>query len=317
MTAYKYLGYHIQEQLSPATTADILTTSARRAFGRIISVFKKLKNMGYETYESLYESNILSIANYSSAIWGFKEHQGSRILFNKVGRFYLGTHTFMPTAALYLELDWLKNRIIKMPEHRWPKIIWDWSLAENVESWCYYVKLILSEIGLPDHENLYNQTDLEYVSKKLIDISQNKWHLEALGKPKLCTFVEIHNFEEHKLLLKANLERKHRSLVAKLKSGILPLRLETGHYKGMNREDRLCQVCDKNKVEDEVHFLFVCKKLKTQRKAYVKKIRAEFPSINKKDYLGLLRATLDSNHIKEFSVWPENMVYTRRNILYN
>ena len=67
---YKYLGYHVHEHLTHTTTADILTTSARRAFGRVIGIFKKLKNMGYKTYESLYESNILPIANYASAIWG-------------------------------------------------------------------------------------------------------------------------------------------------------------------------------------------------------------------------------------------------------
>ena len=107
MEAYKYLGYHVHEHLSHAITADILNMSARRAFGRVIGVFKKLKNMGYKTYGSLYESNILPIANYASAIWGFKEHQGSCVLFNKVGKFYLGTHIFMPTATLYLELNLL------------------------------------------------------------------------------------------------------------------------------------------------------------------------------------------------------------------
>ena len=40
---YKYLGYHIHEHLTHTTTADILTTSARRVFGRVIGVFKKLK----------------------------------------------------------------------------------------------------------------------------------------------------------------------------------------------------------------------------------------------------------------------------------
>ena len=64
---YKYLDYHIQEFLSHETAAEILTSSARRAFGRIVGVFKKLKNMGHRTFEALYESNILSIANYATS----------------------------------------------------------------------------------------------------------------------------------------------------------------------------------------------------------------------------------------------------------
>ncbi len=48
----------------------------------------------------------------------------------------MGTHIFMPTAALYLEVDWLdikhtcwleivrlKNRVIKMDDSRLPKQI--------------------------------------------------------------------------------------------------------------------------------------------------------------------------------------------------
>ena len=105
--SYEYVEYYMHEHLSHTTTADILTSSTRRTFGRVISVLKKLRNMGYKTYGSLYHSNLLSIANYASALWGYKEHQGSRVLINKVGSFDLGTHTFMGIAVLYIELDWL------------------------------------------------------------------------------------------------------------------------------------------------------------------------------------------------------------------
>ena len=150
-----------------------------------------------------------------------------------------------------------------MDDSRLPKQIWDWSLKERKSTWCQDVKLVLNYAGMLDREHLYCETDLDILKGKLMEKSRNMWHLEALGKSKLCTFVKIHDFEERKVLLKANLERHNRSLVAKIKSGILPLRLETGRYKGMNREDRTCQVCDKPKVEDEAHFLFVCKPLKT------------------------------------------------------
>ena len=101
----------------------------------------------------------------------------------------------MPTAALYIELDWvdirhtrrlemlrLKNRIIKMDEYRWPKIVLDWSLSQNVESWSHELKLVLAESGLPDHDHLYGQTNLDSVEQKLMSISRNKWHMESLTK---------------------------------------------------------------------------------------------------------------------------------------
>ncbi len=139
--------------------------------------------------------------------------------------------------------------------------------------WCQDVKLVLNNAGMLDHEHLHSETDLNLLKIKLMANARNTWHVESLGKTKLCTFVKIHDFDDRKVLLKVNLERHNRSLVAKIKSGILPLRLETGRYKGINRDDRTCQVCDKPEVEDEVHFLFRCKKLKKIRKPYVKSIR--------------------------------------------
>ena len=188
--------------------------------------------------------------------------------------------------------------------------------SNKKSTWCQDVKLVLHHAGLSDIDHLHSETDLDTLKTKLMDVSRRKWHLEAYGKSKLCTFVKIHDFEERKVLLKANLERNVRSLIAKLKSGILPLRLETGRYKGMNREDRVCQVCDNGEVEDEVHFLFRCKPLKHIRKPYVKSIRAEFPALKKTDYIPMFKIMVNQDHIKEFGSWLEQMVYTRRDIIY-
>ena len=40
--------------------------------------------------------------------------------------------------------------------------------------------------------------------------------------------------------------------------GILPLRFETGRYGGESVQDRKCVYCNKNSVEDEIHFLLHC-----------------------------------------------------------
>ena len=69
---YKYLDYYIHEHLKHTQTTEILTGSAKRAISKIINMFKHLRNMGYKTYTTLYNSNILSIANYVGGVWGFK-----------------------------------------------------------------------------------------------------------------------------------------------------------------------------------------------------------------------------------------------------
>ena len=54
------------------------------------------------------------------------------------------------------------------------------------------------------------------------------------------------------------MKRFQRSLIAKLCLGILPIREETGRYNSINREERLCLVCNNGDVEDEHHIMFYC-----------------------------------------------------------
>ena len=79
---------------------------------------KKLGNMGYNTFDTLYKSNIIPIANYASGVWGFKEFSEAKVFQNKMGRFYLGTHRFTPLAATCTEMDWLDIR-----QARWVEMI--------------------------------------------------------------------------------------------------------------------------------------------------------------------------------------------------
>ena len=48
--------------------------------------------------------------------------------------------------------------------------------------------------------------------------------------------------------------------MAQLRSGSLPLHIETGRYVGKKLEDRICPVCCMQQVESEYHFVFHCMK---------------------------------------------------------
>ena len=55
-----------------------------------------------------------------------------------------------------------------------------------------------------------------------------------------------------------NLMKSERSTMCQLRSGILPLRIETGRYIGEPAEQRLCRFCPQNSVENETHFTLYC-----------------------------------------------------------
>ena len=57
-----------------------------------------------------------------------------------------------------------------------------------------------------------------------------------------------------------------RSLLAQLRIGILPIRVETGIFVNLAVKERVCQICKSQEVEDELHFLFNCPKYNTRGK---------------------------------------------------
>ena len=64
-----------------------------------------------------------------------------------------------------------------------------------------------------------------------------------------------------------HLPRNLRSVMARARTGTLPLNIELGRYRGLARNDRICQHCIETRcVEDEPHFLVTCPKYEDERK---------------------------------------------------
>ena len=52
-----------------------------------------------------------------------------------------------------------------------------------------------------------------------------------------------------------DLPLSQRSILAQLRCGILPLRIEMDRYEEKAEAERLCKFCGNNSVESEAHFL--------------------------------------------------------------
>merc|ERR1711954_241819 len=60
---------------------------------------------------------------------------------------------------------------------------------------------------------------------------------------------------------------KGRRILAQIRSGASELKIESGRSEGLPREERICDLCEKE-VEDEGHFLLRCKKFEKERQLY-------------------------------------------------
>ena len=111
--------------------------------------------------------------------------------------------------------------------------------------------------------------------------------------PKLRTFNLIEDFScsSTKPYMLKPLSFTQRKAIAKTRLGVLPIRLETGRYERpkLTAELRLCQQCNLNVAEDEIHFLLQCPRNSLLRDKLFSQINIEtftsFGSIEKIKYL--------------------------------
>ena len=329
---YKYLGVMIHEHLNNSINVQTLTAAASRSFGRIHNMFKALKNMGPNTYETLYLSYVLPIANYASGVWGFDFFDKPQILQNRIIRFFLGVHKFAPLASTKIEMDWLEmrgrrwlemlrlyNRIAAMPDWRLPKLVYKWDISLGLNSWAAEVQHIAASLGMPIHLGDGEVYDLTVASNTLLKNNRLSWHLESTTKPKLRTFIKIHDFGYVQTLAKANITRYQRSLLAQLKFGILPLKIETDRYIGIAPDKRLCRACDIKEPEDELHFLFKCPSLNDTRMSAWHSVYGFTGAIdiNSNDLIDTFKTMLSVEHIQATGKFIELLYKKRQKILYN
>ena len=70
------------------------------------------------------------------------------------------------------------------------------------------------------------------------------------------------------------------------------LHIEKGRYNKTAREQRICQYCDQNKVEDEEHFFLHCPYNKNLRVDFISKVEQLCPQIKGKSDLDYIMCIL-------------------------
>ena len=95
-------------------------------------------------------------------------------------------------------------------------------------------------------------------------------------------FKEFKNVFEFSMYLD-NVPKTYRIAFTKLRLSSHPLRIETGRYGNdrINQNQRYCLICGSGDIEDEYHFVCICKPYETIRKHYLKKTYYVRPSVAK------------------------------------
>jgi len=142
------------------------------------------------------------------------------------------------------------------------------------------------------------------------------WENEIKHLKKLRTFVIFKNTFKQEKFLSVHMLRKERSLFAQYRLGILPLRIETGRYRGEKEEERICMLCTRKVVENEKHFLFDCPLYYNERETLCNFVLGRYPTFNSLDVNGKL-SVLMTQFIKPTARFISNAFTKRKNTLYN
>ena len=124
--------------------------------------------------------------------------------------------------------------------------------------WCQELKLLFETLDMKGiFENLH-LCDINLAMVKLRGNFETKWRMDVNNKPKLRTYKTFKTSFETSEYMKWNSEKSDRSLLAQFMCGILQLRVESGRFINLKLNERICQLCDLNCLEDEFHFLCIC-----------------------------------------------------------
>ena len=154
--------------------------------------------------------------------------------------------------------------------------------------------------------------DLDACHSRLKRLNRQRWLLEASTKPKLRTFLEINDENEMRSLVKCNLPRNQRSLLSKLKMGVLPLQIELGRWKDVPLEYRVCRVCEKDELEDEYHHVLFCDALVMTRTYLFRELK----NVDYSSKENLLKSIFKPENLKTTGRYIEQMYMERRDLLY-
>ena len=246
----------------------------------------------------LFDSLVKPVLLYGCEIWGpsaLKVNNPIDKLVNKFYRTLLGVPNQSSTIGIQVELGrfpislTIKHTMLKywtrlatLPKSRLVSHCY-WSL-QNInnlkDTWFTAIKQIIESSGQHSLNFLWNsQALLNGVEPKLI----SKYQSQILQDAKIRFLTDAVNEMDKQVKLQYFKEakseftvskylqeigvRSSRSLVGKLRLGILDLEVEKGRrfktdHSGKKvqipRAERYCKLCQTSEVEDEVHFLFSC-----------------------------------------------------------
>jgi exonuclease III len=304
---FNYLGVTFNYTGNFSLNTQYLYGKGLKAMSTLIANLKKHDTMPKVALQ-LFDSFVKSTINYGCEIWGFAKSKQLETLHLKFCKTLLGVRQSSCNAAVYGELGRYPlyiNRYVQIIKY-WLKLCHNENVIINaiVESdlndclngkpnWFTNVKTLLSKYGFLYKWNevistrgLNHAIDYGFLNvfkQRLKDEFTQEWRTSINNMEVLNLYKYVKDTLEIESYLNNITSRNLRTGVTRLRISAHSLRIQTGRY-GRDRIDRnlrVCQICNGNEIEDEFHFVLKCPAYQNIRLKYIKIFYRTKPSMFK------------------------------------
>ena len=301
--SFSYLGLVFSCRGSFVQATYELKGKALRSMNALFNVTNQL-DVPINIMLDLFDSHVQSVLNYSCEVWGHLSAENLELVHKKFCKWILNVKTSTSTLAIYAELGRYPlqiSRYIRIVKY-WLKLYQEKShncilrtltldqrsRAErdvNIVNWSSKVRDILQNAGFREiwlyPESVNANVFVPLLRQRLRDMYICTWQESIKYYSSLSLFRQFKIIFERSSYLDILTFPKYRNIISKLRLTSHKLRIETGRHENIERNQRICTLCNLNDLEDEFHFVLVCPFYETLRKQLIPRYYAQRPSMYK------------------------------------
>ncbi len=277
---YKYLGVWFK---STGLTQFTLKKRAELGNSAKFSLINSLRNLNLELKLnlSLFDTLVTSVLFYGVEVWGYlKTKNHIELVHTSFLRQTLKVRKSTPLLTLYGETGRIPlscfatlrmirywSKLVNLPDDRYAKVAYKDALDlyhtnPDYSPWCSFILKALRQISMHGHfdfssvpnlHNFYNTA-----KTRLFEKYKKEWQNEISRLSSLDNYMKFkpsHGLE-HYFSVVSN--KKHLTALCRFRLRSHNLAIELGRHKNMPRDRRICNYCDMDQIEDEIHFLLFC-----------------------------------------------------------
>ena len=287
---YTYLGvvFNYNNKFKKAQNNQI--GKAKRAMYSLMIKSKKLR-LPIDIQLELFDRLIVPIIIYGSEVWGFENLKQIEAVHTQYCKYILKLRKNTMNCMTLGELGRLDMsctvkermlnywfRIMNGKEMKISTIVCNILKLLNDHGiysspWLGYIHTTLHELGMSnvwqDYAKLNSSWFKSAVKLRISDSYLQNWQ-SKINDSTQCINYRIFKTDIclDKYLIKLPLSC--RIALTKFRCGNHRLPVVTGRFNGIERQNRICTLCNLNKIGDEFHYLFECPKIESNRKKYIK-----------------------------------------------